>query len=163
MRMKLGCLLLFFGMSLTTENANAQSLTFNLTGNILPGVCRFTVTDVDLGTYYATEFSAIGTTKTWVDVPIRSTSCDPLVTTIHMGVAGTADVLDSAYFRGVSGIGIELQSAGGVAIRPSGTNVNFSAVAGANNYMLRARFRQTAATIAAGNVRSAVTIQVTYN
>lgn len=163
MRIKLGFLLLIAGLTLTTENASAQSLTFNLTGNILPGVCRFTVTDVDLGTYYATEFSAVSTTKGWVDVPVRSTGCDPLVTVIHMGVSGTADVADSAYFRGVAGIGIEMQNATGTAIRPSGTNVNFTAVAGASNYMLRARYRQTAAVVAAGNVRSAVTIQVTYN
>lgn len=163
MRLKLGSLLLIAGLSLLAEAAQAQTVNFNLTGNILPGVCRFTAADVDLGTYYATEFTAVGTTKTWVDVPVRSTGCDPLVTVIHMNVSGTADAADSAHFRGVAGIGIEMQNPGGLAIRPSGTNVNYVAASGATNYMLRARFRQTAAVVAAGSVRSAVTIQVTYN
>lgn len=163
MNRKLKGLVLIAGLSLCTFAANAQTVNFNLTGNILPGVCRFSAADVDLGTYYATEFTAVGTTKTLVNVPISSTGCDPLVTTIHMNVSGTADAANASYFRGVAGVGIEMQTVAGGAISPSGTNVNFTAVAGATNYMLRARFRQTAATVAAGTVRSAVTIQVTYN
>ena len=151
------------GLSLAAANADAQTVSFNLTGNILPGVCRWAVSDVDLGTFYATEFTAVGTTKAWVDVPIRSSGCDPLVTTIHMAVSGTADTADANQFRGVSGIGVELQVGTGAPIRPSGTSVHFNAVSGAANYMLRARFRQTATTVAAGSVRSPVTIQITYN
>ncbi|WP_180868062.1 fimbrial protein [Stenotrophomonas maltophilia] len=156
-------LLALLGLSLAAGNVGAQTLTFNLTGNILPGVCRFSVSDVDLGTFYATEFTAVGTTKAWVNVPVASSGCDPLVTVIHMGISGTADVADASQFRGVAGIGIELQSGTGTAIRPAGTNINFTAASGAANYMLRARFRQTAAVVAAGTVRSPVTIQVTYN
>ena len=163
MNRKLNSLVLIAGLSLCAFAANAQTVNFNLTGNILPGVCRFTAADVDLGTYYATEFTAIGTTKTLVDVPISSTGCDPLVTVIHMNVSGTADAANANYFRGVAGIGIEMQTPAAAAIRPSGTMLNYTAVAGANNYMMRARFRQTAAVVASGAVRSAVTIQVTYN
>lgn len=156
-------LLALLGLSLAAANVGAQTLSFNLTGNILPGVCRFSASDVDLGTFYATEFTSIGTTKAWVNVPISSSGCDPLVTVIHMGISGTADVADANQFRGLAGIGIELQSGVGTAIRPVGTNINFAAAGGAANYMLRARFRQTAAVVAAGNVRSPITIQVTYN
>lgn len=163
MNRKLNSLALIAGLSLCAFAANAQTVNFNLTGNILPGVCRFTAADVDLGTFYATQFTAVGTTMPLVDVPISSTGCDPLVTVIHMNVSGTADAANANYFRGVAGVGIEVQTVAAVAIRPSGTNVNFNAVAGATNYMLRARFRQTAAAVTAGTVRSAVIIQVTYN
>lgn len=163
MRLKLSSVLLIVSLSLSAASTNAQSLTFDLTGNILPGVCRFTVADVDLGTYYATEFTSVGTTKNWVDFPIRSSGCDPLVTVIHMAVTGTPDATDAAYFRGVAGIGIEMQTSGSSAIRPSGTSLNYLPSAGPGNYGWRARFRQTGNIVAAGSVRSAVTIQVTYN
>lgn len=163
MHRKLKSLVIVSGLSLCAFAASAQTVTFNLTGNILPGVCRFTAGDVDLGTFYATDFTAVGTTKALINVPISSTGCDPLVSVIHMNVSGVADAVDPNHFRGVAGIGIEMQTVAGTAIRPSGTNVNFNAVAGASNYMLRARFRQTAAAVTSGAVRSAITIQVTYN
>ena len=136
-------------MVATMQVSKAQTLNFNITATILPGVCRFSVSDTDLGTYYATDFTGVGTVKTFVNVPIHSTGCDPLAS--------------AAYFRGINGVGIELQSIGGAAITPSGTTVAYSAVGGANDYMLRARLRQTATTVAAGAIRSAVTVTVAYN
>lgn len=142
----------------------AQSLTFNLTGTILPGACRLSAADVDLGTYNTTDFTGVGTTQAFVDVPISSSGCDPLITTLHMQVSGTADAANNAYFKGVSGIGIELQQKSPVtAIAPAGTTVNFTASTAATTYYLQARFRQTVATVAAGTVSSAVTILATYN
>ncbi|MFC4761899.1 fimbrial protein [Dyella koreensis] len=151
------------GLLACAASVQAQSVTFNVTGTITPGVCVFTANDVDLGTYSATTFTG-STTTGWVDVPIRSTRCDPLVTVVHMRVTGTADAADAALFRGVSGIGVELQQKiSGTPIVPAGTTVNFTTVPGAASYMLQGRFKQSAPTVAAGTVRSPVTIQFTYN
>lgn len=155
--------LVAFGLIAGAASAQAQSVTFNLTGTITPGVCVFSANDVDLGTYSATLFTGSYTTN-FVDVPITSTRCDPLVTSIHMRVTGTADTANAALFRGVTGIGVELrQKTTNAAIVPAGSTVNFNAVAGAATYFLEARFRQSAPTVAAGTVRSPVTIQFTYN
>lgn len=153
------------GLMSAAGASRAQTLNFNITATILPGVCRFTVADVDLGTYYATDFTAVGTVKPFVTVPIQSTGCDPLVTQLHFAVSGTADAASSAYFRGITGIGVELQSVAGTAIQPSGTTINYNKLAGtgAGSYPLQARLRQTAATVSAGAIRSAVTVVVTYN
>lgn len=143
--------------------SHAQSLGFNLTGTILPGACRFTVADVDLGTYSATQFTGAFTTP-FVDVPVTSTGCDPLITTVHMRVTGTADTANAALFRGLAGVGVELQRKSPVlAIVPAGTNVDFSPVASGGSYMFQARFKQSAAGVAAGRVTSPVTIAITYN
>jgi type 1 fimbria pilin len=142
---------------------HAQTLTFNLTGTILPGTCRWSVADVDLGTYNATLFTGSYTTN-WVDVPVSSSGCDPLVTTVHMRVTGNADVANAALFRGIAGIGIELQvKPNGAAIVPAGTTVNWNAASGGASYLYQARFRQSAATVASGTVRSPVTMNITYN
>lgn len=141
---------------------HAQTLTFNLTGTILPGTCRWSVSDVDLGTYNATAFTGSYTTS-WVDVPVQSSGCDPLVTRVLMKVTGNADVANVALFRGIAGIGIELQTkSAGTAIVPAGTTVNWNAITGGASYMFQARFKQSAATVASGTVRSPVTINITY-
>lgn len=142
---------------------HAQTLTFNLTGTILPGTCRFTVSDVDLGNFNATLFTGSYTTN-WVDVPVASSGCDPLVTSIHMRVTGNADATDAALFRGVAGIGIELQTkASGRPIVPAGTTINWTPAAGSVRYLYQARFKQSETTVVSGTVRSPITINVTYN
>lgn len=150
---------LFAGAS----TSHAQSLNFNLTGTILPGTCAFTVNDVDLGTYLSTLFTGSYVTA-FVDVPVQSTKCDALVTTIHMKVSGTADTANAALFKGLAGVGIELQKkTGGTAIVPAGTTVDFTASQSAATYLLQARFKQSASTVGAGTVKSPVTLQFTYN
>lgn len=152
------------GLSLCASAVNAQTVNFDMTGKILPGICRFDIADVDLGTFYATEFTSIGTTTPTVTVRLSATGCDPLITEIHMYVTGTPDAADSKYFRGIAGIGIELFTyEGQTPIRPTGDSISYNASAGATNYLLNARFRQTATVVASGNVRSAVTIQLSYN
>jgi type 1 fimbria pilin len=156
--------LIVMGLLVGTVAAHAQSVTFNLTGTINPGVCVFTAADVDLGTFPATDFTAVGTAKTFVDVEVKSSRCDPLVTSIHMRVSGTADAASNALFRGVTGIGIELQKKSpATAVVPAGTTVDFTPVAGAGSYMFQARFKQSAATVASGTVKAPVTIAFTYN
>lgn len=151
------------GLLFCISAIQAQTVNFNLTGTITPGVCRFTANDVDLGTYASTFFTAVGTTTNFVDVPITSSGCDPLVTSIHMRVTGTPDSDNTALFRGVAGVGIELQRwAGAVPIVPAGTTVDFSPVANGGTYRFQARFKRSA-TVTAGAVSSPVTINVTYN
>ena len=151
------------GLLLFMSATQAQSpLTFNLTGTITPGVCRFTVPDVDLGTYSATLFTGSYATAP-VNVPVTIQQCDPLVTAVHMTASGVADATDSTLFKGVDGIGIELRSALGNLIRPAGAVVNFTPVAGGGTYTFKAKFKQSAATVAAGTVTRPITINITYN
>ena len=151
------------GLLLCTSAVQAQTVNFNLTGTITPGVCRFTANDVDLGTYASTFFTAVGTSTSFVDVPITSQGCDPLVTSIHMRVTGTPDITNSALFRGVAGVGIELQRKNPVlAVVPAGTTVDFNPAASGATYLFQARF-QRSNTVAAGAVSSPVTINITYN
>lgn len=143
--------------------AQAQTLNFNLTGTILPGVCRFTVADVNLGTYTATQFTGSFATP-FVDVPVTSAGCDPLVATVHMRVTGTPDVANASLFRGLAGVGVELQvKLPNAPVVPAGTTVTFPPVASGSVYMFQARFRQSAPNVAAGRVSSPITLTVTYN
>jgi len=151
------------GLMLCMSAIQAQTVNFNLTGTITPGVCRFTANDVDLGTYASTVFTAVGTTTNFVDVPITSQGCDPLVTSIHMRVTGTPDVANAALFRGVAGVGIQLQRKSPVlAVVPAGTTVDFNPAANGATYLFQARF-QRSATVSAGTVSSPITINFTYN
>ncbi|WP_414491804.1 fimbrial protein [Stenotrophomonas maltophilia] len=149
--------------ALFTGHAMAQeTVNFNLTATILPGVCRVSAANVDLGTYYATQFTGTGTTLGWVSVPITVNNCDPLITRVALRISGTADASSAAYFRGVTGIGIELQRETSLAaIVPAGTTVQYATANG--TYTLRARLRQTAASVVAGNVSSPITVAMTYN
>jgi len=156
-------ILIPLGLLLCMSAIQAQTVNFNLTGTITPGVCRFTANNVDLGTYASTLFTGSYVTP-FVDVPVTSQGCDPLVTSVHMRVTGTADVANAALFRGVTGIGIELQRKSPVlAVVPAGTNVDFTPVASGGTYLFQARFSQSAPTVAAGTVSSPVTINITYN
>jgi len=152
------------GLLLFMSASQAQSpLTFNLTGTITPGVCSFTATDVDLGTYPATLFTGNYATP-FRDVLISSQGCDPLVTMVHMTFSGTADAADPALFLGVTGIGIELQRKSPVqAIRPTGTTLDFVPVAAGGNHFLQARFKQSAPAVASGSVTRPIVINFTYN
>ncbi|WP_250625681.1 fimbrial protein [Pinirhizobacter soli] len=151
------------GLLLCTSAIQAQTVNFNLTGTITPGVCRFTAANVDLGTFASTSFTG-STTTPFVDVPITSTGCDPLVTLVHMRVTGTADLANGNLFRGVTGIGIELRrKTPATAVRPAGTIVDFTPVASGSTYLFEARFSQSAPTVAAGTVTAPVTINITYN
>lgn len=145
----------------SATTAHAQSVTFNLTGEILPGVCQFTANDVDLGTYYATDFTG-AYAGTWVDVPIQVTRCDPLITRIAMRISGLADAAQASYFRGLAGVGIEVQQGTtNAAVVPAGSTLQYTTITG--TYLLRARLRQSAASVAAGRISSPVTVTLSYN
>ena len=156
-------IIIALGLMLCLSAVQAQTVNFNLTGTITPGVCRFAVADRDLGTYASTLFTGSYTTP-FVDVPVTSQGCDPLVTLVHMRVTGTADAVNANLFRGVTGIGIELRrKSPATAVVPAGTTVDFTPVASGGTYLFEARFRQSAATVAAGTVSAPVTINITYN
>jgi type 1 fimbria pilin len=150
-------------LSVGSFGLQAQTLSFNLTGTILPGTCRWSVNNVDLGTYNATLFTGSYTTS-FVDVPVVSSGCDPLVTQVHMRVTGNPDAANPALFRGLAGIGIELQTkTTATPVIPAGTVVDWTAVTGGASYLFQARFRQSAPTVASGLVSSPVTLNITYN
>jgi type 1 fimbria pilin len=141
----------------------AQTVRFNLTATILPGTCQFAVSDVDLGQARAVDFTG-GYVTAWVEVPITSSGCDPLVSRVNMVISGDADPADANLFRGVTGVGVEVQTLSGVtAIRPAGTTVGWSLAQFGSQHNLRARLRQSAATVAAGAISTPITAVVSYN
>ncbi len=156
------CAAIVFAAASLASPAQAQSVTFNLTGEVLPGVCQFTVNDVDLGSYVATQFTG-AFNGAWVNVPVQVTRCDPLITKIAMRITGVADASKATYFRGLTGVGVELQQgiAPNTPIVPAGTTLSYTTAAG--TYMLRARMAQTAASVAAGRFSAPVTITLSYN
>ncbi|MEG2802903.1 fimbrial protein [Stenotrophomonas sp.] len=148
---------------LMPPTASAQTTTttnFNVTGTILPGVCRIAVADVDLGTYQATQFTGAFTTP-FQAVSVVVSQCDPLVSRVGLRFAGTADGADATLFQGVAGIGIELQrTATGTRLAPGGLAQMTTA---AGTHAFRVRFVQSAATVAAGTVNRPITVSMTYN
>ncbi|WP_130617563.1 fimbrial protein [Dyella amyloliquefaciens] len=149
--------------AVSSAYAQTSTVLFNITGTIQAGTCALTVADVDLGTYPATAFTGAYTTS-WKDVPVQSSACDPLVTTVHIKLSGGADLNNSNLFTGVSGIGIELQrTSDATPILPAGTSVDFVASTAATTYHYQARFHQSAATVAAGTAHTPVTLNATYN
>ena len=141
--------------------AFAQTIAhFNVTGTILPGVCRIAVADVDLGTYQATQFTGAFSTP-FQPIEVRVSQCDPLVTRIGLRFTGSADSNDATLFQGVAGIGIELQRTSNSTRLPPGGWTQMDTAAGTHAF--RARFVQSAATVSAGTVSRPITVSMTYN
>lgn len=143
--------------------AQAQSITtktFNVKGTILPGVCYIDVDDVDLGTYQSSQFT--GTTTTgFKKVDIKVTNCDPLIKRVGLHFTGVADGHDATLFKGVDGIGVELQRvSSGARLRPGGWTQMATA---AGTHQFQARFAQSNKVVAAGTVSSPVTVSMTYD
>jgi len=150
------CLAGLFALSGTVCAQTATTTNFNVTGTILPGVCRIAVADVDLGTYQATQFTGAFNTP-FQAVNVVVSQCDPLVTRVGLRFTGN----DATLFQGVAGIGIELQrTSTGTRLPPGGLSQMSTA---AGTHVFRARFMQSAATVAAGTVSRPITVSMTYN
>ncbi|WP_414491807.1 fimbrial protein [Stenotrophomonas maltophilia] len=154
---------LLLGSLLLCATATGQTINntdFNVTGEILPGVCRIAVADVDLGSYQATQFTgAFATPFQPIDVVVSQ--CDPLISRVNLRFDGAGDGSNVQLFQGVQGVGIELQWRGtGVRIVPGG-NIQMATAAGTHGF--RARFLQSAPTVAAGKVTRPMTVSMTYD
>ncbi|WP_312400413.1 fimbrial protein [Stenotrophomonas indicatrix] len=154
------CLAGLFALSGSVSAQTATTTNFNVTGTILPGVCRIAVADVDLGTYQATQFTGAFNTP-FQAVNVVVSQCDPLVTRVGLRFTGSADSNDATLFQGVAGIGIELQRTSTGSRLPPGGLSQMSTAAG--THVFRARFMQSAATVAAGTVSRPITVSMTYN
>lgn len=162
MRVLLPVLLSIATMALC-GHAGAQTATttsFNVTGTILPGVCRIAVADVDLGTFQSTQFTGAFTTP-FQAVNVVVSQCDPLISRVGLHFDGTADSNDATLFQGVAGIGVEIQrTSTGARLRPGGWTQMATA---AGTHPFRARFVQSAAAVSAGTVSRPITVSMTYN
>ena len=154
-------MLLVSCLGAASGGAAAQSTAdFLVTGTILPGVCRIAIDDVDLGTYRATQFTGAYVTP-FVPVNVVVSQCDPLVTRVALRFDGATDAADTSLFQGVAGIGIELQETdSGQRVSP-GMTVQRATAAGSHPF--RARFAQSASTVAAGQASRPNTVTMTYN
>jgi type 1 fimbria pilin len=147
--------------------SHAQSVTFNLTGNITQGTCSFTIPDRDLGTYAASSFTGSTTTAWSNPIAIRAVSCTSDIQNIRMTFSGTPDAINSNYFApmstsgNVTGVAIQLASLYEAPITPGGS-MNWSLGAIGTTYTIKARFVQTQPSVTPGVVSTPITVQFTY-
>lgn len=161
--MKPNAVFLLFGLSALAATASAQdSQPFNVSGEILPGVCRIAFPDVDLGSHSATLFTGSYETP-FIDFVGTVSDCDPLVLRVAMTFTGTADTDNGSLFMGLAGVGIDLVRVVGAANVPipPGGSTQYATAAG--TYPFRARFKQSAARVAAGRVQRPITVSLSYN
>ncbi len=146
----------------------AADLTVRFTGRFQPGTCAFSVTDADLGSYPSSTFT--GSTSTgWRRLTITRSACTSDITVVHLRANGTASADNSQYFAArtasgsLTGIAIELGNLSSQRMVPNSTAFDWAAGAGTATYQLQARFVQTRAGVSAGQVRTPITLQFTYN
>ncbi|AWH33325.1 MULTISPECIES: fimbrial protein [Stenotrophomonas] len=150
-------------LALATANVQAQdSQPFSVSGEILPGACRVSFPDVDLGSHSATLFTGSFGTP-YVDFNGTVSDCDPLVTRVAMTFDGSADADNAQLFQGVKGVGIELVRVVGSTPVPIPPGSRTQYVTAAGSYPFRARFLQSAASVGAGRVTRPITVSLSYN
>ncbi|WP_267225494.1 fimbrial protein [Dyella silvae] len=149
---------------------HAQSVTFNLTGNITQGTCNFTIPDGDLGTHPVSWFTGSRVTAWSNPIVIKAVSCSPDIQNIRMTFIGTPDTSNGSYFAPVStsgnvtGVAIELGQAGPLltaGINP-GSSLDWPLGTLGNSYSIHARFTQTKPSVTPGVVKTPITVQFTY-
>ncbi|WP_312400414.1 fimbrial protein [Stenotrophomonas indicatrix] len=154
---------LFLALAAASAAAHAQDTQpFTVSGEILPGACRVSFPDVDLGSHAATLFTGSYGTA-YVDFSGTVSDCDPLVRRVAMSFDGSADPDNGQLFQGVQGVGLELVrvvSSLNVPIPPGG-RTQYATAEG--TYPYRARLLQSAAVVAAGRIQRPITVSLTYN
>jgi len=158
-------LLLFAG-----STAHAQSLDFNVGGEIYRAACTFIVNggdDLDLGRHNAANYKAIGSSTPWKDFNITSSGCTAGTTNVHMSWVGIANPDNPDLFAvsaPLTGVGVEIQRMPAAStIVPNGTRESWTPLPTGQHYAHRARFVQTLASISEASGTAAITINVTYN
>jgi major type 1 subunit fimbrin (pilin) len=149
----------------TTDSRADTSLSFNATGSIKAGVCRFTVADVDMKSFDYALFTGVGYATPWNNVAIVSQGCDQSVTKVGMSFLGTADADVSNLFKvtgGTSGIGVELLSPNDIQAVPNGARIDLNPIGAGATYAFKARFKQTRAQVTPGIGNAAITVQISY-
>ncbi|WP_414491806.1 fimbrial protein [Stenotrophomonas maltophilia] len=139
-----------------------ESQAFNISGEILPGVCKVAFPDVDLGWHSAASFTGSHATP-YVDFSGTVSDCDPLVLRVAMTFDGNADPDNGDLFQALPGIGIQLVRVVGalnVPLRPAARTQYVSAT---GIYPFRARLQQSSPNVSAGRIQRAVTVSLTYN
>ena len=154
---------LFLVLALATANVHAQDTQpFTVSGEILPGACRVSFPDVDLGSHPANLFTGSHGTP-YIDFSGTVSDCDPLVRRVAMTFDGSADTHNSALFQGVPGVGVELVqvvSSLNVPIPPGG-GIQYPTAEG--SYPFRARLLQSASPVSVGRIQRPITVSLTYN
>jgi len=155
---------------LASHAAQAQSLNFNVGGEIFRAACTFIVNggaDVDLGRHNAVNYTTVGSGTPWETFNITSSGCTTGTTNVHMSWAGTANPDNPSLFQvsaPLTGVGVEIQRMPlATTIVPNGPRQSWAPLATGENYVHRARFVQTLPTVSEGAGQAAVTINISYN
>lgn len=150
-------------LAFAAGSARAQdSQPFTVSGEILPGACRISFPDVDLGSHQAKLFTGSYGTP-YIDFSGTVSDCDPLVLRVAMSFDGAADVDNATLFLGTPGVGVEVvRVAGSLNVPlPPGSKTQYATAQG--TYPFRARLLQSAATVSAGRIQRPITVSLTYN
>ncbi|MFE3968780.1 fimbrial protein [Stenotrophomonas sp. YIM B13575] len=154
---------LFLVLAMLTASVQAQDTQpFTVSGEILPGACRITFPDVDLGSHLANVFTGSHGTA-YVDFSGTVSDCDPLILRVAMTFDGTADIDNNRLFQGVPGVGVELVrvvSTLNVPIPPGGRTQYVTAE---GIFPFRARLLQSAMPVSVGRIQRPITVSLTYN
>ncbi|MBU2048702.1 MAG: hypothetical protein KKH61_06960 [Gammaproteobacteria bacterium] len=162
--------ILAMALLLTSQAGHAQSLNFNVGGEIFRPSCTFIVNagnDVDLGRHNAADYTAVGDATPWETFNITSSGCSVGTTNVHMSWGGTVNADNTNLFAvsaPLTGVGVEIQRMpAATTIVPNGPRQTWAPLPTGQHYVHRARFVQTLASVSEGRGQAAVTIDITYN
>lgn len=143
--------------------ARAADLTINFTGSFARGTCNFSVADVDLGDYKASDFDT-NRQSAWKRVRIVRNSCTTDISMIHTTFGGTPHPGDTALWQvnNILGLAVEMQNLDTVPVRMSPNSV-IDWPPSFVSYDLNARFSRVSAITSYGAVSVPVTLTFTYN
>lgn len=142
-----------------------DSATFAMSGTLV-GTCRVTTEDVGLE-YALADFTGIGNDQPWKSFNITSAGCDDGVGgALRITITGAIDPVDSTLFEvtGVSGVGLEIQTADARPVNPDGSGAPTWTPGDVGYlYSYRARFAQRSRDVTPGVGRVTAVINLTLN
>ncbi|MCS4280143.1 fimbrial protein [Stenotrophomonas rhizophila] len=151
-----------------SSSAHAQTLGFDVIGEVYRKTCSFTASDVPLGQHEARTFTGVGSGTPWrLFNIITVSSCSAAVTGVRLTYTGTPDPDDPAKFgfTGFSGVALDLATAAGgrpnVAI-PPGRTIAHVRIADGTVYQHAARLVQTSPTIVPGIGSAPIVVSISY-
>lgn len=123
--------------------------------------------EVPLGEHTIVGFSGVGATPLpWTRFVLHSGGCQ-YASTVHMRFLGSSDPDDSGLFAisgGASGVGIEVQTEAGDAVRPNaGSPVVLPVADTPVDLAFRARYRQTRPAVIPGPANATATVLLEYH
>ncbi|MFK3658909.1 fimbrial protein [Scandinavium sp. NPDC088450] len=161
---------------LSMSNVFAAAGTVNFTGKILDSACAVDVASqnqtVDLGEYYKTEFTGVGSKTAAKGFNVVLKNCPPSVGSAKVVFDGTPEASNSALLAidstlpgAATGVAINLMSADKTDLPLNGSNgYNYVLSSTQDNTLnFYAQYQSTLSTVGAGPANSVANFSVVYN